>query len=88
MADVVVDGIFGVGSARDVGGVYGDAVQLINESGKKVFAIDIPSGVDADTGLEMGSSVRTDCTIALGLPKIGNLLYPGYERCGKLYARL
>jgi hydroxyethylthiazole kinase-like uncharacterized protein yjeF len=85
MADAVVDGIFGVGSARDVGGVYGDAVQLINESGKKVFAIDIPSGVDADTGLEMGSSVRANCTIALGLPKIGNLLYPGYGRCGKLY---
>ncbi len=84
-ADAIVDAMFGTGLDRTIEGLYRDTIQLINESQKKVFSIDIASGINGDTGQEMGSSVKADCTITFGLPKVGNLLYPGYERGGELY---
>lgn len=83
--DGVIDAIFGTGLDRKVGGLAGKIVDLINNSGKKILSLDIPSGVNGQTGHVMGNAVEADYTVTFGLPKTGNLLYPGYDLCGKLY---
>jgi len=81
----IVDAIFGTGLDREVGGLYREVIELVNGSGRKVLSLDIPSGVNGDTGEVMGTAVKADFTVAFGLPKIGNLLYPGFDLGGKLF---
>ena len=91
--DYVVDGMFGIGLNREVVGVLRDTIASLNEfttqakllgrERPKVFAVDIPSGIDAKTGEICGDAVRADVTVTFSGAKIGQLLYPGREYCGK-----
>lgn len=80
---VVVDALFGVGLTRKVEGLYGELVKAINESGAKIVSVDIPSGVSADDGRILGVAVKADVTVTFGAEKLGMILYPGTEYCGK-----
>lgn len=83
--DVVIDAIFGTGLDREVTGLAADVIGLINNCKKKVLSLDITSGINGNTGAVMGVAVMADYTATFGLPKIGNMLYPGYELGGKLF---
>jgi len=70
-ADVIVDAIFGTGLSRAPEGRFAEWIDVINRSGKGVIAVDVPSGLDADTGLAYSPVVKASATITLGLPKAG-----------------
>jgi NAD(P)H-hydrate epimerase len=84
-SDVLIDAIFGTGLSREVSGLYGEIIDFINQSGKKILSIDIPSGINGNNGKIMGKAIKADYTVTFGLPKFGNILYPGYKMGGKLY---
>lgn len=82
--DVWIDALFGTGLDRDVEGAYAIAIEFLN-SQPRVFAVDIASGIHADTGQVMGTAVNASATATFAHPKIGQALYPGRQRCGSLY---
>ena len=83
--EIIIDAIFGTGLKREIEGEIKEVINLINNSNRYILSVDIPSGINGDNGLEMGISVKAKTTITFGLPKIGNLLLPGFDRCGKLF---
>lgn len=81
---VIVDGLLGTGLTSNVRGVYGAAIKFINNLGRPVVAIDVPSGIDASTGKVLGSAVRATVTATMALPKIGLYVYPGRDFSGSV----
>jgi len=74
-ADVIVDALFGTGLSRDLDAAWCKRIDAVNAAGVPILAIDVPSGIDADTGQVRGAAVRADRTIVLGGLKAG--LYQG-----------
>jgi NAD(P)H-hydrate epimerase len=84
-ATVIVDALLGTGLKSEVTSIYAEVIGIINNSGKPVVAVDIPSGIDAATGRVFGCAVKADSTITFALAKCGHVLYPGAEYTGKLH---
>jgi hydroxyethylthiazole kinase-like uncharacterized protein yjeF len=81
-ADVVIDALFGTGLARPVTGHFRAAIEAINGAARPVLALDIPSGLDADTGLVHGVAVRATATISFVGLKQGLFLGEAADHCG------
>ncbi|RMH60381.1 MAG: NAD(P)H-hydrate dehydratase [Zetaproteobacteria bacterium] len=83
-ATLVVDSIFGTGLARPLSGHFADAVACINASDRKVLAVDMPSGIDSDTGAVLGAAVRADVTLPIAAHKWGHWLGEGRAHVGRM----
>lgn len=85
--DVVIDAIFGTGLSREPEGDFAVAIDAVNAArtrGAKVVAVDLPSGLDADSGRPLGAVVAADCTVTFATLKRSHLLHPGAALCGEV----
>jgi NAD(P)H-hydrate epimerase len=81
----IIDALFGIGAVRTPSGEFLDAITWINshrQAGTKVLAIDIPSGVSADTGQTPGAAVQADATVSFAFTKVGLTQEPGSTLAG------
>lgn len=79
-----IDALLGTGLDSDVRGLLRTAIDHINRQARPVFAVDIASGLNADTGQICGACTRAVATATFGFAKVGHLVYPGRERTGRL----
>jgi NAD(P)H-hydrate epimerase len=85
--DLALDALLGTGARGRPEGLIADGVQMLrelDERGTRVVAIDVPTGVDSDTGTIARRAVRADLTVTFGAPKRGHYLYPGRAFVGTL----
>lgn len=83
--DVAVDAIFGTGLDREVQGRYREIVEFVNGLFCPVVSVDLPSGIDANKGTELGVCVHADITVTFVIPKLGITVYPGADYAGRIY---
>lgn len=81
-ADLVVDGITGIGGSGPLRDRAAEVAARLDDGDAVVVAVDIPSGVDADTGEVAGAAIRADVTVTFGALKPGLLVAPGHQRAG------
>ncbi|AIS53043.1 bifunctional NAD(P)H-hydrate repair enzyme Nnr [Thermoanaerobacter kivui] len=83
-SDLIVDAIYGIGLRGEITGIYREVIEMINQSNKVVVSIDIPSGLNADTGRVEGCAVKAHKTVTMQFLKPGLLLYPGVDYAGEV----
>ena len=79
--DIIVDALLGTGARGKPRGIYAELIQAINESRLPVFSLDVPSGLDADSG-QGADAIRADWTITMGFPKSGLFRGDGFRLSG------
>jgi NAD(P)H-hydrate epimerase len=83
-ATLVVDALFGIGLVRPLGELHAHVVDAINACAAPVVALDLPSGVHADSGAVLGTAIDADLTVTFGAHKRGLHQHPGAARAGEL----
>lgn len=85
MSDVLIDGLLGIGfNGQDLDEELIKLIDMINDSGKYILSIDIPSGVNGDNGKVANVAVNASKTVTLSIPKVGLFLSPGRDHVGNL----
>lgn len=82
---LIIDALFGTGFHGPARGAAAALMEAANASAVPVLAVDVPSGLNADTGYPDGPVIRAAATVTMGLPKVGLLIYPGAELSGTIY---
>ncbi|MBL8767701.1 MAG: NAD(P)H-hydrate epimerase [Planctomycetes bacterium] len=82
---LVVDALFGTGLSRPIDGVAGQVIDAIERARLPVVAVDLPSGLDADTGAVLGHAITATVTVTFVAPKVGFGLGEGPLRCGDVH---
>ncbi len=84
-ADIIIDALFGTGLHSNVRGLQAEVITAVNDTADGlVVAVDIPSGIDGNTGNVLGTAMLADLTVSMAVAKAGNLQYPGKEYGGEL----
>ncbi|GIW39714.1 MAG: bifunctional NAD(P)H-hydrate repair enzyme [Candidatus Binatia bacterium] len=83
-AGVLVDAVFGTGLRGPVSGWFAEALEACRSASRPVFAVDIPSGLDADRGVPLGPVLPARWTATFGFAKVGQVVFPGAELVGEL----
>ncbi len=86
-ADIIIDAIFGIGLNRQLSERYIKLIDTVNKADAFRISVDIPSGIDADTGKLFGSAVKCSSTVTFNFAKRGHVFFPGAEYTGKLVVR-
>lgn len=81
---VMVDAIFGIGCNREITGIAAEVIEEMNAQQAPIVAIDVPSGISSDTGKVCGTAVKADVTVTFFTEKLGMMLYPGNDYCGRI----
>lgn len=81
---LAIDALFGTGLARPLDGLARAAVEALNAAAVPVVAVDLPSGLDCDTGEILGAAVRADVTVTFVAEKVGFALAAGPAHCGRV----
>ncbi len=84
-AEYVVDGLFGTGLDRQVGGAWAEAIEAMNRQPAPILALDLPSGLHADTGAVLGVAVRAAHTATFIALKVGMFTHQGPDHCGRIH---
>lgn len=79
-----IDALLGTGLNSDVKGYFRQVIEFINTQQRPVLAVDIPSGLNADTGQICGVCIQAKATATFGFPKIGHVVHPGVQCCGSI----
>lgn len=82
--DLVVDALLGIGVTGEVRGLIGEVIRFFEHCPVPVVAVDVPSGIDVDTGAVCGCAMRASLTVTFGAMKVGLMVYPGVEYAGEV----
>ena len=84
---LIVDALFGIGLSRKIEGTYAEVISWMNRQPAKKLAVDLPSGISADTGQILGTAVNADSTVTFAARKPGHILFPGSSCAGTVVCR-